>query len=129
MQTHTQQQQASIRFNQARACDLLQWQTGEFAMFIYERGHEYLAAYFGDDQQAIDKLSRRIEFWNWWKNEWNNRDAAYLHDIDGREDEISLRFRNKLYSDLHNIRILAAELSIPSIVYPKDFTIIKMEMA
>jgi hypothetical protein len=122
-------EKAIIKWKQGRVCDLLQWQPGKLAMFIYERGHDFLSALFGDDHEAIHKLSSRLEFWNWWKMQWNVRDEVYLDQVDGRQDELAINTRGKLYSSLHSAEILAAELTIPRIVYPADFTIVKIEMA
>lgn len=131
MKTITLQQQKSaiMRFKQARVCDLLQWQQQAYSQFIYERGHEFLDAVFGNDTGAIYKLSRRTEFWEWWKVEWNTRDAVYLDDVDGREDELYITTRIRLYKALHSAEQLACELSIPRLVYPNDFTTINIELS
>lgn len=126
--TLVKSQKELIRFRQARVCDLLQWKQGTFAIFLYRIGNEFLDAYFDHDQYAIDTISRRVEFWNWFKNEWHLRDEVYLYDVDGMEDQLSIAFRNKLYSEHHNPLLLAAEIAPPTSVYPENFPIIKIAM-
>lgn len=128
-ETITQQQDAALKFQQARVCDLLQWMPDTMAQFIYEKGFAFLDAVFGDDKKAIEMMEKHGMFWSWWKNQWQLRDEVYLHDVDGREDSLYLNTRNKLYRSLHNEHMLAAELSIPRTAYPADFTTVKIEMA
>lgn len=122
METTIQQQQGRIRFNQGRLIDLLEWSTGQYAIYVYERGLQFLKMYLQNDESAIKRLETRIEFWNWWKSLWNARDEVYLNDVDGMQDKLSVIFRNKLYSELHNPRMLVSEICIPELVYGKDFT-------
>lgn len=126
--TIIQQQKAAISFHQSRVCDLLQWQPERLSLFMYNTGQRFLLALFGNDTGAIAILEKEAAFWNWWRNEWNNRDEAWLHHVDGREDEMALDYRNKLYRVNHSAEVLACELTIPRTVYPENFTTIKIEM-
>lgn len=120
MITTTQQQAAIIR-NQARVIDLLQWNAGFYALNMYNAGLQYLVHYIGKDETAIDQLTARSEFWNWWKNCWNIRDEVFITEWDGLEDSISTRDLQQLYADLHNPKILACEIHPPKVVFGQHF--------
>jgi hypothetical protein len=122
------QQESVRRFNQARICDLLQWTQTKYNHFLFNGGIEFLSAYIGKDDPAVNRIAPRMEFWNWWKGLWNARDASFLEDVDGREDELPLRRREELYRIVHNVNILAAEIHPPRQAYPKDFVHHKIEM-
>lgn len=122
-------QQPPISFHQSRVCDLLRWHPDTLSQYIFNKGIEYLTDYFINDDEAVSKISKQPSFWGWWKNEWNMRDAAYLDVVDGREDELSVLTMNKIYRSLHLTSILICEIAPPRIVYPADFTTIKIEMA
>lgn len=123
------QEQSTMIRNQARVADLLEWTQQEYGDFKYNTGLEYLREYFSGDQKAIDRLSVHKDFWNWWKNEWNQRDDSFIDTMDGQQDKFRAAWLRAIYQDYHNHLVLAAELSIPPAAYPPDFTIIKTEMA
>lgn len=120
------QQQAAIARNQARVIDLLHWNPALYAMQVYNTGLQYLVAYIGNDEAAIDQLTARKEFWNWWKNQWNVRDDAFINEWDGLEDSIPRRDLESLYKELHNSKVLACEIHPPKIVYGTQFINIQM---
>ncbi len=120
------QQQAAIARNQARVIDLLHWNPALYAMQVYNAGLQYLVAYIGNDEAAIDQLTARKEFWNWWKNQWNVRDDAFINEWDGLEDSIPRRDLESLYKELHNPKVLACEIHPPKIVYGTQFINIQM---
>lgn len=109
--------------------DLLKWPVDEYAVFIYNTGLEFMRSYFRGDKLAIQRMEVHAGFWNWWKNEWNFRDDSFIESMDGWEYKFSDKWFRNIYKDYHNVRVLAAELSIPPAVYPEGFTIIKKEMA
>lgn len=111
----------SIR-NQARICDLLQWQPVVYSNHIYNTGLAYLEEYFSQERSAINELMPRAEFWNWWKNQFNIRNDAFINEWDGLESTITVHDLRKIYSDLHNPYVLACEIRPPKIVYGKNFT-------
>lgn len=127
--TTIQQKQTAITFNQSRVCDLLRWQPECLALFMYERGIQYLTIFYNNDEQAISKISARKEFWNWWRSEWDTRDEVFLDQVDGREDALSIKTLNNIYRSLHLASILVCEIAPPRVIYPADFTTIKMAMA
>jgi hypothetical protein len=120
---------AAINRNQARVIGLLQWNMAAYSNFMYNSGLQYLDKYTGKDDRAIGKLTPREEFWNWWKILWNARDEAFIDEYDGLEDHFTTDQLRKSYEFIHNTSVLAADTAIPSTVYPKDFSIIKTQMA
>lgn len=121
-------EKAATNRNQARVIGLLHWSLSTYSNFLYNSGLQYLEQYTGKDEQAIGKLTPRAEFWNWWKQLWNARDEAFIEQFDGLEDEYNCASLRIIYRDIHNTEVLACDTAIPSIVYPKDFTIIKKQM-
>ncbi len=126
MKTPTQLQATIIR-NQARVIDLLQWNAAMYATFIYNCGLQYLEKYIGNDEEAINLLTPKTEFWNWWKILFNARDEAFIDEWDGFEDNTPVNDLRTIYHDLHNPAMLSCEIKPPSIVFGKNF--IKIEMA
>ena len=125
----TNQLQATITRNQARVIDLLQWNAEMYAAHIYNSGLQYLAKYIGNDEEAINLLTPRTEFWNWWKLLFNARDEAFIDEWDGFEDSTPVNDLRTIYYDLHNPAVLACEIKPPSIVYGKSFVNIEMATA
>lgn len=120
------QQQAAIARNQARVIDLLHWNPALYAMLVYNAGLQYLVAYIGNNEAAIDQLTARAEFWNWWKNQWNIRDEVFITEWDGLEDSIPCRDLESIYKGLHNAQVLACEIHPPRVVYGNQFINIQM---
>lgn len=92
----------------ATICQLLKWSELQYADFQYETGIAYLQNYIPENQQGIDKLIRERIFWQWWKNNWMFRDLAYSEELDLMK--VSLSARITLYRDIHNPKVLAAEI-------------------
>jgi hypothetical protein len=109
-----------------RIIALLEWAPQDLYLFQYECGLEFLRAYFGSDEKAAAIIEARKEFWNWWKMLWSNRDQVFAEEHDVSPLPYDVRIR--LYRELHNPRTLACDRSLPSIVYPDDFTIIKSQL-
>ena len=113
--------------NQRKICRILNWGSGQLCMFIFDEGYRYLELYFGD-KEAAQVLTRRVQFWNWWRTMWYARDAAFVEDAEAHEANFDPNFFEKIYRHLHLPSILADELAPPTSVYPSTFTIIKPEM-
>lgn len=60
---------------QAQIIELLGWSEMHYCEFKYEQGLEYLYEYVKSDAYKLE--GNRI-FWNWWKNQWTNRDMELL---------------------------------------------------
>lgn len=77
---------------------LLEWTDEQLSMFIFETGLDYLKAYFGDDQQAIDIVKKRKQFWNWFKNHWLARDQSFVETFDCGDAPMSLKLMRQIPS-------------------------------
>lgn len=111
---------------QAQILQLLNWSQEDLAAFIYEVGMEYLSAYFKEDEEAIDRLSRRREFWNWFKNHWSYRDQSFFESF--VLDQCSHSYRLLMYRTLHSPSILACDIFPSRQVLGNDFHTIKTLM-
>lgn len=116
--THKQQQQQFIAQHQQQVLDLLQWNDETYNQYRYETGCKYLAVYFGSDQDAIDALGKRVEFWNWWNSMWNTRDEVFAESI---TDTLEHDRIMQLYSGLHDVTQLVQEIGPPAVVLGTAF--------
>lgn len=134
MKTITYQREPATGIEELRYIvqQLLHWNDEQFGMYVYETGLEYCAAYFGRDQKTIDQVTRRKEFWNWWKLHWYKRDQCFVEFCqmaDGFEDEpLTVTDRLIIYHDLHRANVLACEIYPNRIVLGSDFHTVKMQM-
>lgn len=55
---------------------------------IYSYGMEYLQDQCSNDTEGIMALEQQAFYWNWWKNNWCQRDAEFvaLHGLENGED-------------------------------------------
>lgn len=60
-----------------QALGITELQYGEMVM---EGANRWMVRYFGTEQSIIDSFHHSKSFWKWWVNQWNNRDASFLHE-------------------------------------------------
>jgi hypothetical protein len=123
MQSTITLQQLTIAEIRSRIIDLLHLDEERFHYTLYEVGMQYLGAYYGDDKPLIDFVSRRKEFWGWWKQKWFERDRVLLDTLD--LSKCSLNYIHTLYADYHNPNVLACEIFTPKVVYGNNYSILK----
>jgi hypothetical protein len=114
-------------FLEEQVCQLLQWNPGEFNHFFYETAIAYLESYFGDDADAISKLSARRQFWKWFRNHWTYRDQVFFESL--LLDNCDQAFRLNLYKGLHSPEMLACDIYPSSTVLGPEFSTIKIQLA
>lgn len=119
------QRQAAITRNQARIMDLLKWDAATLAALVYGTAVTYLEHMMGDDPEGQTEVLMNSDFWDWWKNQFNIRNEAFVDSWDGLEDAIPVHDLQAIYRDLHNPRVLACELTIPRTALPPYFYKIK----
>jgi hypothetical protein len=112
---------------QASVRQLLKWSEEQYCTFLFETGLAYLEAYFQQDQQAIDLLKVKREFWNWFKNHWQYRDQIFFESF--LQEDAPLHLKRELYTSLHCPDILACEIYPSKIVLGHNFSIIKIQTA
>lgn len=115
---YKQQQQQFVQQHQQQVLQLLGWNEESYNQHRYETGNEYLAVYFGKDQHAIDALSKRPEYWNWWNSMWNVRDEVFAESV---TDTMSKKHIAAMYAELHNVQQLVQEIGPPSVVLGTAF--------
>jgi hypothetical protein len=108
-----QQQQLKAQSLKQRVCELLQWTDEEYAAFQYETGLAYLKGYIPYDSYGADQLSRSRTFWNWWKNQWQQRDEKFLNYCRVRNERLAFHNMTLIpedaktfYEEEHNPAIL-----------------------
>lgn len=97
-------------------CHLLNWSEVEYGEFQFKSGCSYLQHYIPNDPDGIDELLQHRIFWNWWKNQWHNRDFAFMLDSNNELSQLSVANRRILYVHYHDARMLAAEIAPNAII-------------
>lgn len=97
-------------------CHLLDWTEVEYGEFQFKSGCSYLQHYIPNDPDGIDELLQHRIFWNWWKNQWHNRDFAFMLDSNNELSQLSIANRRILYRHYHDARMLAAEIAPNAII-------------
>lgn len=105
----------------ASVMKLLKWSEMDFAEFQYESGLTYLKAYLPKDVYGQEALAASKIFWNWWKNQWANRDEVFYLDV--TDTEISLLNRVRLYRALHDGYNLTKEIHPHRVVMEESYAI------
>lgn len=117
----------SQAFLEEQVCQLLNWSADDFNQFFYETAISYLEAYFDNDEEAINKLSKRKEFWKWFRNHWTYRDQVFYESL--MLESCDQCFRLEIYQGLHSAKVLACDIYPSSTVLGSDFIIIKMQLS
>lgn len=90
-------------------CQWLQWDELQYGTFQYESGLTYLRFYIPGDDWGQDMLQRSPLFWNWWKNQWSQRDANFC-DVEDDQKNMSVVNLRRHYKHLHDPAALASEI-------------------
>lgn len=90
---HIKQQNPPVK---EQVMALLNWTDQDYHDFQYRMGTNYLQYYIPRDPQGIDMLIESRIFWNWWRNHWMFRDAAFVQDaqviVSNKETALSIYF-------------------------------------
>jgi hypothetical protein len=97
-------------------CNLLDWTELEYGEFQFKSGCSYLQHYIPNDPHGIDELLKHRMFWNWWRNQWHNRDFAFMLDSNNELSKLCLSNKRLLYMHYHDARMLAAEIAPNAII-------------
>lgn len=120
--SHTSIMQQMAQSQKKQICELLNIEEEQYAQMQYEAGLEYLEAYLGNDQWAIDELERSKLYWSWWKNHWVARDAQYLEN---NPHLLSLDERRKHYNHANNPAVLICTISPGRVILEPIYRTIK----
>lgn len=108
---------------QAEVQSLLKWPAEQYSDFIYQTGCEFLHQLFPGDADAIAQLETRVEFWNWFKNQWKIKDEVFISS-EGIAKIGTILLRNMYYA-LHCPETMAAETPPNRVVLGKNFHHVK----
>ncbi len=114
--THVQERRQGASLLKSEICRLLEWTELEYAEFQYKTGCQYLQAYIPNDPQGIDELLNHKLFWNWWKNQWHNRDFAFMLDSEKELSDLNIGNKRLIYMHYHDAVILSLEITPNSII-------------
>lgn len=115
--------------NQQYILALLGWREEVYNNHMYKTGLRFLYEYMSNDEDAVNQLAPRKEFWNWWKNLYNIRNESFIEVWNSPKCiETSCFELQRFYLDLHNPSVLACEIHPPRICYPVSFTHISKEV-
>lgn len=123
MQSIIAEKRAAINETQRKVCELLSWPPEKYAEFMFETGIEYLEMFCNNDKPLARQLSRKKEFWNWWKNQWEIRDEWFIEMC---WDRFPIDCRHYNYDYLHMVGVLICEIAPGRVVLGNDFSTVKL---
>lgn len=85
--------------NKQQVCRLLGWSFQQYAEYQEAKGIEYLREVVCGDDWSVSNVAKCQDFWNWWKNHWNLRDAEFI----AAAASIPLSWRQMRYNDLNDV--------------------------
>ena len=91
MKTKAKTQRAKLEdqqaANRALLMKLMSLTADDMFRLISDYGLQYLGEQCRHDQAGIDTLSGEAFYWNWWKQNWQQRDAEFiaLHELQNGE--------------------------------------------
>lgn len=87
-------------------CRLLGWTELDYNTFMWQTGTEYLDYYLPNDNWGKQMLEQNKTYWNWWKNQWANRDAEFLQNVKGDRNALALCYM----LEYHDAKMLSEEI-------------------
>jgi hypothetical protein len=105
-------------------CRLLKWDELQYCEFQYRYGCEYLQHFLPGDPVGIDLLLKQRLYWNWWKNQWHNRDHAFLASVALHLVSLTMEDLTVIYTYHHDVRILVREISPNGIILSSSYKIV-----
>jgi hypothetical protein len=79
---------------------LLRWSELDYCQYQEKMGRQYLQSYIPHSPEYIDYMLASRIFWNWFKNQWLQRDEAFVKDNDVQQGDRA--FRLQVYCLLHH---------------------------
>jgi hypothetical protein len=114
---HIRTKQAEMQSTKKTVMQLLGWSDQEYAEHQYKAGCNYLQAYIPKDPQGIDMLVKSKTYWNWWRNQWHQRDLQFLQ---GSVMQSKKRL-TRMYHELHSPTELAKEIHLNGVVLGETY--------
>jgi hypothetical protein len=78
---------------------MIEWSENEHFEFVVDKAADYLQKQCGPDVIGQERLLAQPEFWMWWKNHWNRRDADFVEQCLG---ETNLKDLRAYYKHIHS---------------------------
>ena len=115
---HTKNRKLQADQLKERVCYLLNWTPDEYAEYQYKQGCLYLQMYLSKYPAIIDELLQNRIFWAWWRNQWANRDDAFIHD----EQHLHVPNRRLLYRHTHDPEMLILDMYPQTSAFAKSYS-------
>lgn len=64
--------------NKKLICEALGLTEMQYCEMVMHFGQMWMHRYFGHEEIMINALNKSKNFWAWWLNQWNNRDADFI---------------------------------------------------
>ncbi len=101
---HIRKQMCSAKHEVMR---LMRWTELDYCEFQMKAGRQYLQGYIPHSPEYIDYMLESSIFWNWFKNQWLQRDEAFIKDVDVIKGD--RQFRLQVYCLVHHPERLISE--------------------
>lgn len=105
--SHIQQQRELFEANRKKVQSILKWDDLTYTTFQYEAAYDYLRDGMGLEDMWVDYLTLIPQFWRFWVNQWNLRDA---HSFLPNASKIN-RTPTEVYQYIHSARFINAHPS------------------
>lgn len=73
--SHIEQQRQLFKQNRYKVMKLLRWDEQQYFDFMFESAYTYLEQGMQMDEYWVRALTQVAQFWQFWRNQWNLRDA------------------------------------------------------
>lgn len=100
MNRYTQHIRNQMHSTKHEAMRLLKWDELTYCEFQEKVGRQYLQYYIPHSPEYIDFMLASSIFWSWFKNQWLQRDEAFVKDADVLYGD--RQFRLQVYCMLHH---------------------------
>lgn len=114
--TQIEQRKQQADMLKQEVCRLLEWDELQYGEFQYKIGCQYLQHFISIDPVAIDTLTRNKLYWNWWKNQWHDRDFGYLTNPWLYHPDVPVEDKLCIYRFYHDAEVLSLEISPNGII-------------
>ncbi len=90
--------------NQQMVQALLDWDEERYCYFKYETGISYAKHITDNDIVGFNMIIKTRFFWQWWKNEWADRDAKFLQHYMGIANQPALTDQYLFHHNISRLR-------------------------
>lgn len=97
---------------------LLKWDELKYCYYKYHTGLDYLYLVSNGDTEVFAMLEQSRTFWNWWRNQWQLRDEAFVSSC---IDVIHTDNRRRIYGSMHNAQNIYNDITPNRTVFEESY--------